>query len=186
LQPLAENPSPLTSGAPISREKEPIALLLRPGGLIDLWDERWEELTGLRHRDVAGICTELFLDWLFPRQLDRSFVADLFHQPGRHGAQAMLQVAGRTANRLLFFTFLPVRALDLRAGLPATDKAKASLRGSALMPVGDAWLIVASPREVTAIGEGRAQRFCKAKASQAAAPVIVSDRAANRSRPEGT
>jgi PAS domain-containing protein len=145
---LAEKPSPLSFAAEAPRWTEGIALLLRPGGLIDLWDERWEELTGITGREVAGTGTELLLDWLFPRQPDRSFVADLFHQPGRRGAQARLEIAGRTGNRSLHFTFLPVRALNVRAGLPTT-------RVYAQAPVGDAWLNVARPCEMTVGGKSR-------------------------------
>jgi PAS domain-containing protein len=152
-QGMAENLLSLPRAGAVSPEAEEIVLLLRPGGLIDLWDERWEDLTGLKFRDVAGIGTELLLDWLFPRQHDRSFVADLLHQPGRRRAQAMLEVAGRIRNRSLFFTFLPVRALDLRPAPPAAQA-----------PAGDAWLILASPGKVTATEASRGKRFRKAKA----------------------
>jgi PAS domain-containing protein len=169
----ATNSRTPTPGGAASREADGMALLVRPGGFIDLWDERWEELTGLKHRDVAGISTELFLDWLFPRQPDRSFVADLFHQPGRHGAQAILEVAGRTGNRSLLFTFLPVRALDVRAAMPATGKEPNRSLASAPMPVGDAWLILAWPRDVTAVGASRTRRFCKARAAELASSFVA-------------
>src|SRR5207253_607371 len=48
------------------RQTEEMALLVQPEGSIELWDERWEELTGLTRQDLAGVSTELFLDWLFP------------------------------------------------------------------------------------------------------------------------
>jgi PAS domain-containing protein len=141
------------------RETKGMALLLRPGGSIELWDKRWEELTGLTRQDLAGVSAELFLDWLFPRQRDRSFVADLFHQPGRRGVQALLEVAGRSGNCPLLCTFLPVRASDLEAEALAIGKGILSPVTDARSSVSDAWLILACAPEVTATEESRVQRF---------------------------
>jgi PAS domain-containing protein len=121
-----------------------MALLLRPSGVVDFWDEHWEELTGLTPQELAGVSGELFLDWLLPRQSDRDFVADLFHQPRRGGSQALLEIAGRKGNRQLLCRFLPVRTAALRqeprvsrAGAPT---AVADVRFSGT----DAWLLCAS------------------------------------------
>jgi PAS domain S-box-containing protein len=89
-----------------------LPLLLRPGGEVQFWDERWQALTGLTAGDLAGVPTEVVLDWLFPRQPDRDRAADLLHQTptrgARHGFQAVLEVLTRTGSRPLACTFLPV------------------------------------------------------------------------------
>jgi PAS domain-containing protein len=88
-----------------------LALLFRADGTIDFWDERWRKLTGLSAEDLAGARGGLVLDWLFPRQRDRDFVADLLHHPvgsPRAGTQVMLEVMGQPASHILRCTFLPV------------------------------------------------------------------------------
>lgn len=87
-----------------------LALLLRPGQAAAWWDERWEKLTGIRAEDVASIPGEVVVDWLFPRQADRDFVADLIHQADDRagGCQAMLDVVTPSGSRCLLCTFLPV------------------------------------------------------------------------------
>jgi signal transduction histidine kinase len=87
-----------------------VALLLRNGQEAAWWDERWEKLSGLKAADLAGVPGEVVLDWLFPRQPDRDFVADLLHQPvkGPGGTQAMLHVLSAGGSRPLLCTFLPV------------------------------------------------------------------------------
>jgi PAS domain S-box-containing protein len=126
------------------RRTEELVLLMRSEGFIELWDKGWEELTGLTCEDLAGVSTELFLDWLFPHQCHRSFVADLFHQTERGGVQALLEVAGRTGNCPLVCTFLPVRTASLRSS------------------VNDAWLILArAPDGTTTKKSRRRRRFRK-------------------------
>jgi hypothetical protein len=128
------------------RQAGEMALLMRPEGRLEWWDKRWEELTGLTRQDLLGVPTELFLDWLFPRQCHRSFVADLFHQPQRGGAQALLEVAGRTGNCPLLCTFLPVRAANLRRDSSVTGK-RVKYPTDVRSSVADAWLILAGAPE---------------------------------------
>jgi PAS domain-containing protein len=136
-----------------SPERTPaLALLLCPGGSLDFWDECWEELTGLTRQDLVGVSGELFLDWLLPRQPDRDFVADLFHQPQRRGTRALLEVAGRKGNRRLLCTFLPVCSSALRqepwVTRPGTRKTCAEVRSQGA----DAWLMWACNPETTRTG----------------------------------
>jgi signal transduction histidine kinase len=87
-----------------------LALLLRPGDPVAWWDERWEKLTAIRTQDVARIPGEVVVDWLFPRQADRDFVADLLHQADARaiGRQAILDVVSPSGSHRLLCTFLPV------------------------------------------------------------------------------
>jgi PAS domain-containing protein len=89
-----------------------LALLFRQDGTIDFWDERWSKLTGLSHQDLAGARGELLLDWLFPRQRDRDFVADLLYHPPsegpRTGIQAVLEIMSHPAGQVFLCTFLQV------------------------------------------------------------------------------
>jgi PAS domain S-box-containing protein len=89
-----------------------LALLFRSDGTIDFWDERWGKLTGLSHQDLASARGELFLDWLFPRQRDRDFVADLLYHPPsegpRTGIQAVLEIMSHPAGQAFLCTFLQV------------------------------------------------------------------------------
>jgi signal transduction histidine kinase len=85
-----------------------LALLLSAGNEVVFWDERWQRRTGLAERDLAGVPSEVVLDWLFPRQRDREVVADLLHQPNRHGGQVVLDVLSPATGRPLLCTFLPV------------------------------------------------------------------------------
>jgi PAS domain S-box-containing protein len=89
-----------------------LALIFRADGTIDFWDERWTKLTGLSHEDLADARGGLVLDWLFPRQRDRDFVADLLYHPpagsSRSGTQAVLEIMGQPASHALLCTFLQV------------------------------------------------------------------------------
>jgi signal transduction histidine kinase len=127
-----------------------LALLLRPGGAVEYWDERWEQLTGLTQQDIAGTAANLLLDWLLPQEKDRNLVADLFHQPSRHSVQAVLEVAGREGRHSLLCTFLPVRgqprALGLTHPSPADD-------GS--------WLVLACEPPVATGEHATIQRFLR-------------------------
>jgi signal transduction histidine kinase len=124
-----------------------VALLLRDGQETAWWDERWEKLTGLKAADLAGVPGEVVLDWLFPHQSDRDFVADLLHQPLTRagGAQAMLHVLSAGGSRPLLCTFLPVA------------------RGARVPPTGqpDTWLLL--------IGEPQASPLSAADAAGPAA-----------------
>jgi signal transduction histidine kinase len=118
-----------------------LTLLLRPGAPVEFWDERWERLTGLVRADLAGVSVELVLDWLFPRQLDREFVADVLNQPGRRGAQAVLEVAGQHGGQAMLCTFLPVPW--------------------AHAPAADAWLILAAAPQDPVGNDAEVQRFLR-------------------------
>jgi signal transduction histidine kinase len=84
-----------------------LTLLLGADG-VEFWDERWERLTGLTAADVAGVHRDVLLDWLFPQQREREFVAEVLSEPRRRGAQAILEVAGREGGRSFSCTFLPL------------------------------------------------------------------------------
>jgi PAS domain S-box-containing protein len=87
-----------------------LALGLRAGEGAQLWDERWERLTGLTADDLSGVPCETVLDWLFPLQRDRERVADWLHEPGRGGGQAVLEVLTPAGGRPMLCTLLPVSA----------------------------------------------------------------------------
>jgi PAS domain S-box-containing protein len=148
-------------GAASFRHTKGMVLLLWPGGTMDFWDDGWEQLTGLTQHDLAGVSGELFLDWLFPRQRDRDFVADLFHQPGPRGSEALLEVAGQTGNRLLACTFLPVRV----SGLLQKQMACGDWTGEPVAHAGsrgkNAWLLWVCDPEATNSNESRGQRFLR-------------------------
>jgi PAS domain S-box-containing protein len=93
-----------------------LALLLEPGAPVRLWDQRWEQLTGVPAADLAGQSTELVLDWLFPRQSDRERVADALQQGEPRGWQAVLPVLTRTGEQPLLCTFLPIPGPEQEAG----------------------------------------------------------------------
>jgi signal transduction histidine kinase/PAS domain-containing protein len=124
-----------------------LALLFRPGAPVELWDERWEQMTGMRQADLAGEAGELVLDWLFPRQHDRERVADLLHEPSRRGAQALLDVAGRTGSRSLLCTFVPIQ-IKGQKDWPFT-------------PGLEAWLILVQSPPLPATEETVVQRFLR-------------------------
>lgn len=96
-------------------------LLLQPAGRTAFWDESWSQWTGLSSDDVADAATELVLDWLFPRQQDRNWVADLLNAPGSPlpltGSQALLRVVTATGNETAVCTFLPVPVAGARGWL---------------------------------------------------------------------
>jgi signal transduction histidine kinase len=111
-----------------------LALLVLTGHETTWWDERWVGLTGLKSADVAGVPVETVLDWVFPLQPDRDFVADLLHRPTklREGAQAALHVLSPAGSRPLLCTFLPVAvAAPSLASPPAASPAAT-----------DAWLLL--------------------------------------------
>src|SRR5262249_7673447 len=87
-----------------------LAVLLCAGAEATWWDERWEKLTGIQAADIAGVPSEVVVDWLFPNQADRDFVADLLHQPNGSaaGRQAMLDVVSPSGSRRQLCTLLPV------------------------------------------------------------------------------
>ncbi len=87
-----------------------LSLLIRPGNVIEVWDSDWEELTGLTTQDLTGVPSDVVLDWLFPQQRDRDFVADVLHQPARRGAQTMLDVVSPSGSRRMLCTLLPVNS----------------------------------------------------------------------------
>jgi PAS domain-containing protein len=153
--------SELAHGMVSFRQAEEMALLVRPEGSLEWWDKRWEELTGLNRRDLAGVSTELLLDWLFPHQSQRSFVADLLHEPERAGAQALLEVAARTGNCPLLCTFLPLRTANFRGDRlrlgRGTDYPAAESRSSIV----HAWLILARPPGASATEKNRRRMFRK-------------------------
>lgn len=84
-----------------------LMLLLGADG-VEFWDERWERLTGLTAVDLAGVPSDVLLDWLFPQQREREFVAEVLSEPRRRGTQATLEVAGREGGRSFSCTFLPL------------------------------------------------------------------------------
>lgn len=93
-----------------------LPLLLRPGGEVGYWNERWEKRTGLTVPPETR--SELVLDWLFPRQRDREKVADWTQQAARRGGQAVLDVVTPTGSRPMLCTLLPVEAAAGEAANP--------------------------------------------------------------------
>jgi hypothetical protein len=110
----------------------PLALLIQPGAMVEFWDERWQALTGLSTADVAGVPSEVVLDWLFPRQPDRERVTDLLNQaPVHQPAQVVLEVLHHNGSQPLPCTFLPVSYQGrgcwlLLAGTPEAPSGEAS------------------------------------------------------------
>lgn len=106
-----------------------LALLVRSDG-VAFWDERWEKLTGLAVRDVAGAPSDLVLDWLLPRQQDRELVADVLHHSVRGSTQAVLEFAVPGGSLPLLCTFLSVTpdkgesGMLLLASQPETSSAE--------------------------------------------------------------
>src|SRR5262249_44698745 len=129
-------------------------LLFQPGLPIEFLDKRWEHLTGLSKDDLANLPSDVVLDWLFPHQRDREFVADLLHQPERRGAHAALEVVVRDGSRGMLCTFLPLPAevqprglLGLRSGLRAGPQ-----------PIGT-WLLLVSELPLPASQDTAVQLF---------------------------
>ncbi|HEY1861600.1 MAG TPA: ATP-binding protein [Gemmataceae bacterium] len=85
-----------------------LALLLTPGREVAFWDERWHNRTGLTDRELAGVPTEVVLDWLLPRQRDRDRVTDLMHRPNPLSGQFVLDLQTPGGSRPFLCTFLPV------------------------------------------------------------------------------
>jgi signal transduction histidine kinase/PAS domain-containing protein len=85
-----------------------LALLLTERKEVAFWDARWQQRTGLAQGDLAGVPSEIVLDWLFPQQRDRDVVADVLSQPDRQGGQALLGVLSQASGQPLLCTFLPV------------------------------------------------------------------------------
>ncbi|MGH9677416.1 MAG: sensor histidine kinase, partial [Candidatus Acidiferrum sp.] len=108
-----------------------LPLIIQPGGNVSLWDARWERLTGLSLGDLAGMRTELVLDWLFPLQRDRNRVADWLHDPRRQGGQSVLQVLTRSGSRPLLCTLLLAQRSETGEG-------------------GEQWLLLAGESELFA------------------------------------
>jgi signal transduction histidine kinase len=126
-----------------------LVLLFRPTGALEFWDERWERLTGLTRQEVAGTSGNLLLDWLFPQERDRNFVADLLNQPVRRGAQTVLELAGRERRRALMCTFLPVTGVASEQVL------------SSVTPPEDSWLMLACEPPSTAVEQSGVGRFLR-------------------------
>jgi PAS domain S-box-containing protein len=117
---------------------ESLALLLRAGREVCWWNERWEKRTGLAAADLAGVPSELVLDWLFPQQADRQFIGDLLLQPPSRAsaAQSVLQVLEPGGSRPCLCTFL---AVDHHEQTPshASEDLPADSTGSWLLLVGE-------------------------------------------------
>src|SRR5262249_10827076 len=91
---------------------------------------------------------ETVLDWLFPLQPEREFVADLFQRLGkkRSGKQAKLHVLEPSGNRPILCTFLPLPGASLGSSYLAVP----------LGGAGDAWVLLASPPETPTIAHSAA------------------------------
>jgi signal transduction histidine kinase len=114
-----------------------LALLVLSGHETAWWDERWIRFTGLKSADVAGVPVETVLDWLFPLQSDRDFVADLLHssKKPREGAQAVLHVLSPEGRRPLLCTFLPIGVTA--PAFASAAAAKTAEAGAWLLLVGE-------------------------------------------------
>jgi len=93
------------AAAELFRPDRSLVLLLTAGREVAFWNERWRRRTGLTDRDLAGVPTEVVLDWLFPQQRDRDRVADLL-QPGCTGGQLLLSLLAPEGCQALVCTFL--------------------------------------------------------------------------------
>jgi len=87
-----------------------LALVLPPDRGPEFWTPRWEKLTGLHASDLADATRDLALDWLFPRERDRAFVADLLCQPIAVGGQAPLHLASSAGSSPALCIFLPLNS----------------------------------------------------------------------------
>jgi PAS domain S-box-containing protein len=117
-----------------------LPLLVRPGGEIGYWDDRWEKRTGLSV--PAQTPSELALDWLFPRQRDREMVADWLHNPASRGGQAVLDVVTPAGSRPMLCTLLPVAAEEA-----AGEESEGNGRG------GESWLLLVGEPDLF-VGDG--------------------------------
>jgi PAS domain-containing protein len=138
-------PGPIAAEHRVFAAAQNLVLLLPAHGPPEFWDARWERLTGLRASDLAGASRELVLDWLFPRERDRAYVADLLCQPSPDGGRAALDVVCPEGSRPMECTFLPVNP-GPTIDLAASPGPSASLAGTVTpSPRGTAWLLIAAP-----------------------------------------
>src|SRR5207245_1082115 len=101
------------------------------------------------------------LDWLFPRQRDRDFVADQFHQPTPRGTQAVLEVLSCAGSRSLLCTFLPVAPSGFPSDhglVPSASSPELRMPASAERTA-DTWLILVCEPELFPGAELAAQRL---------------------------
>jgi PAS domain S-box-containing protein len=139
-----------------------LALVLRPGRELVWWDERWGRLTGLATADLGGVACEVALDWLFPRQLDRDFIADLLHQPANRppAAQAVLHVVSSGGSRPKLCTFL--RVADRLSGQTSeVTMASEVLSDQWLLLVGEPQPLLAGGFEEEAPGARYLRQFAR-------------------------
>jgi signal transduction histidine kinase/PAS domain-containing protein len=143
---------------PRSPEPDCLPLLWRPDAPAALWDDHWEQLTGITRKDAADVPGDVLLDWLFPRQGDREFIADVLHSPAQRGTQAVLEVAIRTGNRGSLCTFLPIQA-----GQELQAKSSQSVPSSSVLDLAarNAWLLLVSPSQPCASREKSVQGFLR-------------------------
>jgi hypothetical protein len=131
--------------APSADAVRTLALLLPPSSPPEFWDTRWEQLTGLAASDLTGASRDLVLDWLFPREHDRSYVGDLLCQSLSHGAQAILELVSPGGSKPALCTFLP---LSSSSGpiVPSVDISSTSLAGMVTPPaIRTSWLLLVAP-----------------------------------------
>jgi PAS domain-containing protein len=132
------------AAADLGEQAEGLPLLLREGAEVGFWDDRWERLTGLRHMDLAGVPSEVVLDWLFPHQRDREAVADLLHHPARLPGQFLLRIAGSNGGRSLHCAFFPVGSGSGQEAALVPLPVAGDPQGQS--PRADAWLLIAFDR----------------------------------------
>ncbi|MFL5243383.1 MAG: ATP-binding protein [Gemmataceae bacterium] len=106
------------------RSSASLVLRIEPGREIDLWDKRWENLTGLNKGDVAGMPSELVLDWIFPIEAQRSKVADLLHGTSLPGDDIVLDVLTPAGSSPFCSTWLPVEGKEGRHWIVLFDKVR--------------------------------------------------------------
>jgi PAS domain-containing protein len=97
-----------------------MALLLPPDSGPAFWTPQWEKITGLKAADLAGANRDLALDWLFPRERDRAYIADLLCRPATVGGQVALHLASPEGSKPVLCTFLPFNPGSDGAAPPGT------------------------------------------------------------------